>query len=97
MADKGRDNEAVGGSVSVSGAGRCQSAENDQLKKDIAVCEKTKTELTRIASEAKQHSALAGRNVNKRIPVFKVTTSAGRARRWWWLEVSASELELDIK
>ncbi|KAK7467978.1 hypothetical protein BaRGS_00036784 [Batillaria attramentaria] len=26
MADKGRDNEAVGGSVSVSGAGQCQSA-----------------------------------------------------------------------
>ncbi|KAK7465214.1 hypothetical protein BaRGS_00037618 [Batillaria attramentaria] len=32
MADKGRDNEAVGGSVSVSGAGQCQSAENDQFK-----------------------------------------------------------------
>ncbi|KAK7452789.1 hypothetical protein BaRGS_00039721 [Batillaria attramentaria] len=71
--------------------------ENDQLKKDIAACEKTKTELTRTASEAKQRSVLAGLNVNKRIPVFKVTTSTGRARRWWWLEVSASELELYIK
>nr|KAG5695627.1 hypothetical protein BaRGS_029117 [Batillaria attramentaria] len=38
--------------------------ENDQLKKDIAACKKEETELVRIASEAKERSALADRKVN---------------------------------